>query len=113
MFARLMGLKTVSPQELSRLLGTGSATAIDVNAPASWREAHVPGAKNLDPVNFTAGELPGDKSDLVVFYCSNPLCRKAPNAAKRAQKFGFSNVKVLSAGIQGWIKDGQATERGV
>jgi rhodanese-related sulfurtransferase len=111
MFARLMGLKTVSPPELAGLLASGAATAIDVNAPSSWRDAHVPGARNLDPVHFTAHQLPADRSGLLVFYCSNPLCRKAPNAAKRAKSFGFHNVKVLSAGIQGWIKDGQAVER--
>jgi 3-mercaptopyruvate sulfurtransferase SseA len=31
------------------------------------------------------------------------LCRKAPNAARRAKKLGHANVKVMSAGISGWL----------
>ena len=53
------------------------------------------------------GDLPlilGDIRDAeLVFYCSNPMCRKAPLAAKRARDLGYANVRVLSAGIQGWL----------
>jgi rhodanese-related sulfurtransferase len=100
--ARLMGLRTISPGELDRLVRERAVTAIDVNSPGSWAQAHVPGAVNLDPATFGSSDLPADKAALLVFYCSNPLCRKAPNAALRARKLGHENVRVLSAGIQGW-----------
>jgi rhodanese-related sulfurtransferase len=103
MFARLMGLKTLSPAELHRLIqAPGSVTVIDVNSRESWIEGHVPGARNLAPTGFTGGDLPADKSAVLVFYCSNPLCRKAPNAARHARELGYREVRVLSAGIRGW-----------
>jgi rhodanese-related sulfurtransferase len=112
MFARLLGLPTIAPAELHRLLAQGKATAIDVNAPASWLAARVPGALSLDPTAFAASDLPPDRQTLLVFYCSNPLCRKAPNAALRARKLGYENVKVMSAGIRGWLGARLPTESG-
>ena len=104
MFALLMGLKTISPERLDRLLKNATPIAvIDVNSRQSWMRAHVPGARNLDPVGYQDSELPPDKNAMLVFYCSNPMCRKAPNAARRARKIGYVNVHVLSAGISGWL----------
>jgi rhodanese-related sulfurtransferase len=109
MFARLMGLKTISPRELRDATGI---TIFDVNSRQSWMSAHVPGALPLDPVAYADSDLPADKSASLVFYCSNPLCRKAPNAAKRAKTLGYSDVRVMSAGISGWISAGLPTESG-
>lgn len=105
MFARLMGLKTISPRELRDASGIA---IFDVNSPQSWMSAHVPGAVHFD----SDADLPSDKSAALVFYCSNPLCRKAPNAAKRAKTLGYSDVRVMSAGISGWISAGLPTESG-
>jgi rhodanese-related sulfurtransferase len=103
MMALLMGLKTVSCQELHERMARESLTIVDVNALHSWRSARIPGAIHL-PVEFDGAALPQDPSAGIVFYCSNPLCRKAPIAAKRAEKMGYSNVAVLSAGITGWTR---------
>lgn len=110
MFARLMGLKTISPKELHRMMRDQSMTVIDVNSAQSWSKAHVPGASNLDPVNYRASDLPTDKAAMLVFYCSNPMCSKAPNAARRARKMGYSNTHVMSAGINGWVSAKLPTE---
>lgn len=103
MFALLMGLKTISPQDLHLKIQQQAVTVFDVNSVQSWNKARVPGALNLDPENYTVGDLPTDKTSCLVFYCSNPMCRKAPNAARRAKKMGYENIKVLSAGITGWV----------
>ena len=110
MIALLMGLKTISPAALHDVLGT--ATVLDVNAPGSWARARVPGARALDGAAFTERDLPADKDGLLVFYCSNPLCRKAPNAAKRATAMGYRQVRVMSAGISGWLSAGLPTQSG-
>jgi rhodanese-related sulfurtransferase len=112
MFALLMGLKTISPDRLNRMQKEQPVTVIDVNSPQSWMKARVPGALNLDPASFRDGDLPADKEAPLVFYCSNPLCRKAPNAASRARKMGHGNVMVMSAGISGWLSAGLPTEAG-
>lgn len=101
MFAMLMGLKSISPQELHERMQHSALTIVDVNAAQSWLRARVPGAINLG-VEFDPAALPQDMSSALVFYCSNPLCRKAPGAAKRAKKLGYTDVRVMSAGITGW-----------
>ncbi|HWN42407.1 MAG TPA: rhodanese-like domain-containing protein [Thermoanaerobaculia bacterium] len=78
----------------------------------SWATARVPGALNLDPAGYDEKSLPADKDSLLVFYCSNPLCRKAPNAARRAKQMGYRNVHVMSAGISGWLNAKLPTESG-
>jgi len=112
MIARLMGLETISPGALHQLLATGPVTVIDVNSRPSWTTARVPGARNLDPAGYSEGDLPPDKDSPLVFYCSNFLCRKAPNAARRAKGMGYRNVQVMSAGISGWQSAALPTESG-
>jgi rhodanese-related sulfurtransferase len=112
MFAWLMGLKAITPAGLHQLVQNKLVTTIDVNSHQSWAKAHVPGALHLDPAGFDEKSLPADKDSLLVFYCSNPLCRKAPNAARRAKKMGYSNVQVMSAGISGWLSERLPTEPG-
>lgn len=112
MFAKLMGLKTVSPNELHRLMQNKPVTVIDVNSRQSWVTARVPGSRNLDPVGYKEADLPLEKSSSLVFYCSNFLCRKAPNAARRAEQMGYSDVHVMSAGISGWLSSKLPTDSG-
>ena len=110
MLALLMGLKSVSPDALHKMMQEQKATIIDVNSPQSWMKAHVPGAVNLDPANYNDSDLPADKEASLIFYCSNPWCTKAPNAARRAKKMGYGNVKVMSEGISGWLSAKLPTE---
>jgi rhodanese-related sulfurtransferase len=112
MFALLMGLGSISPSALHDLMREKSVTVVDVNAPQSWLRARVPGAINLDPTSYDANDLPADKASTIVFYCSNPLCRKAPSAARRARKLGYANAIVMSAGISGWVGANMPTESG-
>ena len=112
MFARLMGLSTISPRDLHARMQTEPPTVIDVNSRQSWSTARVPGALHVDPTGFAANDLPPDRASELVFYCSNPLCRKAPNAARRAEAMGYEQVRVMSAGISGWLSAGLPTESG-
>ncbi len=112
MFALLMGLKSVSCNEVLALLAPGQVTVIDVNDRSRWLAARVPGALNLDPTAFKASDLPADQHTALVFYCSGYLCRKAPNAARRARALGYENVSVMSAGITGWVGAALPVERG-
>lgn len=105
MFAILMGLKSISCRDVNDLLPLKQVAVFDVNARSRWAAAHLPGARHLDPEHFGPGDLPADKDTQLVFYCSNFMCRKAPTAARRARAMGFANVRVMSAGIQGWLGD--------
>jgi rhodanese-related sulfurtransferase len=112
MMARLMGLRTVSPEEVLRLTRDGAASVLDVNAPGGWLQARVPGAVNIDPVTFDVSVLPVDRASILVFYCSNPLCRKAPIAAVRARRLECEHVPAMSAGIKGWLRARLPVESG-
>lgn len=113
MFAQLMGLKTIAPEALHRLSQQpGSVSIYDFNSPQRFDKARVPGAKNLDPAAYDEHDLPADKQASLVFYCSNPMCRKAPNAARRAKKIGYTDVRVMSAGITGWLAAKLPTQSG-
>lgn len=113
MLARLMGLKTISPDGLQRLSqGPDPVAVIDVNSRQNWMKTHVPGARNLDAAGFSDSDLPSDRNAALVFYCSNPLCMKAPRAARRAVAMGYGHVFVMSAGISGWIAATLPTQSG-
>lgn len=112
MFARLMGLKTISPGDLHQRMQSAPVIAIDVNTRQSWLTARVPGALHLDPMGYRDADLPPDRDSMLVFYCSNFLCRKAPNAALRAKRMGYGNVHVMPAGISGWLDATLPTESG-
>lgn len=113
MLAMLMGLKTLSPKALQAALDRGGLTVVDVNARPSWLKARVPGALHLGVgADFDAAGLPADRAAALVFYCSNPLCMKAPAAARRAVKLGYTEVRVLAAGITGWTEAGLPVESG-
>ncbi|MGC2161303.1 MAG: rhodanese-like domain-containing protein [Silvibacterium sp.] len=112
MLARLMGLEVISPAGLRNLLQNESVTVIDVNSRQSWLRARVPGALSLDPITYSETDLPPNRDSILVFYCSNFMCRKAPNAARRAKAMGYRNVRVMSAGISGWLSASLPTEAG-
>lgn len=111
-FPTLMKLEPISPGQLDEIRTNNWVTVLDVNARQSWIKARVPGALNLDPEEYAKNELPADKESTLVFYCSNPICRKSPNAARRAEKMGYTTVKVMSAGISGWLAAGLPVESG-
>jgi rhodanese-related sulfurtransferase len=111
MFAFLMGLKTVTPHALQQLVDARQAWVLDVNARPSWLKARVPGARHLSP-DYQPSDLPEDKAATLVFYCSNVMCRKAPSAARRAKGLGYGDVRVMSAGISGWLAAQLPTQSG-
>lgn len=83
---------------------------LDLNDRNRWEQAHVPGARSVEAASFTQKDLPADKQAEIVFYCSNPMCRKAPNAARKAEDMGYENIKVMRAGISGWQSAGMPVE---
>ena len=96
----------VSIDETARALAAGSCVAVDANgAPTRKRVGTIPGAVLLsDYEAFALSELPADKSKGLVFYCANEYCDASHEAAKRARLAGYSDVKVMPAGIAGWVK---------
>lgn len=104
---------TVSVDELAKQLDAKAARPVDANGDKTRKDiGFIPGAVLLtDYETYAATELPADKAQPLVFYCANEQCSASHEAAKRAIALGHADVKVLPAGIMGWAKAGQRTEK--
>ena len=103
----------ISPQDVLAAANAKSAVIIDVNGPDSYKAGHVPGALSFAAIkNNLAASLPADKNALVIAYCGSPKCGAYLQAAKAAQKLGYTNIKHMSAGIAGWKEANLPTEPG-
>ncbi|MDD2925452.1 rhodanese-like domain-containing protein [Rhodoferax sp.] len=70
---------------------------------------HIPTAVNIPDSAFdklAPTMLPADKSSLLIFYCDGPECILSHNSAYKAEKLGYTNVRVYAAGFPDWIKGG-------
>lgn len=99
--------------DLERQLAEGACVAVDANGPPTRKKLGIiPGAVLLsDYEAFALSELPADKQKRLVFYCANEYCDASHEAAKRARVAGYSDVKVLPAGIAGWVKAQKPTTK--
>jgi rhodanese-related sulfurtransferase len=70
---------------------------------------HIPTAVNIPDSAFeklAPGLLPADKATLLIFYCDGLECMLSHNSAFKAEKLGYTNVKVYADGFPDWLKDG-------
>ena len=103
----------VTIPEVKKAIADGKATIIDVNGSQSYKATgHVPGAMDFAAISGDfASKLPADKGALVIAYCGGPSCNAYTKAANAAAKLGYTNVKHMSAGINGWLAAGEKTEK--
>jgi rhodanese-related sulfurtransferase len=99
-------LPKVSVDEVAALIEAKQAQPVDANGADTRKEyGTLPGAVLLTNYrSFDLSELPADKSKELVFYCGGEACTAAPKPAERAKEAGYTSVKVMSAGITGWVK---------
>lgn len=81
---------------------------------ASYKKAHIPGAKQflfpieevteMDADKKAAFEklLGPDKDRVIVVYCGFPKCTRSHNGAMWAKKLGYNNVYRYPGGIKAW-----------
>jgi rhodanese-related sulfurtransferase len=102
-------LPVASVDDVDKMIADGSCVPVDANSPATrTRMGTVPGAVLLtDYEKFAPSELPADKTKKLVFYCANEQCGASHEAAARALTAGYTDVRVMSAGISGWVKAGK------
>jgi rhodanese-related sulfurtransferase len=105
----IVELASVTVEQLDTMVAAKQCIAVDANSVDTRRRMGVvPGALLLsDPQQFTMAELPGDKTQSMVFYCGGEMCKASHQAAQKAIAAGYSNVKIMSAGIAGWTTAGK------
>lgn len=103
----------ISIQDVQAAAQAKTAVIIDANSPKSYQAGHVPGALSWAQIKADlAGKLPADKSTEIIAYCGNPGCGAYLMAAKAAKELGYTNIKHMTAGIDGWNAAKLATEPG-
>ena len=81
-------------------------------AARQYDPGHIPGAVNIPDSQFDkqVDKLPADKATLLLFYCGGLECMLSHNSAFKAEKLGYTNIKVYAAGTPDWkAKGGQVS----
>ncbi|MDP1526927.1 MAG: rhodanese-like domain-containing protein [Rhodocyclaceae bacterium] len=70
---------------------------------------HIPGAINIPDTSFEKMThlLPQDKNRELIFYCQGPACDLSSKSALKAEKLGYTNIKVYDPGIPDWEAQGE------
>ena len=70
---------------------------------------HIPTAINIPDTQFEkmVDQLPQDKNTLLIFYCEGHECPLSHNSAYKAEKLGYTNIRVYAEGYPEWIQKGQ------
>ena len=106
-------VQDITIPELKAAIDARKVTLLDANGSKSWTAGHIPGAIDFKAsADKLAGLLPSDKGALIVAYCGGPKCMAYKAAVEAAQKLGYTNIKHLPAGISGWTKAGEPTDKG-
>lgn len=81
---------------------------IDARPPKKYDRGHIVPAINIPDRKFDKfiNLLPQDKSALLIYYCGGLKCPLSHKSAFKAEKVGYTNVKVYAAGYPDWLKHG-------
>jgi thiosulfate sulfurtransferase len=95
-----MEIPQIPVHEAKQKLDEKSCLFVDIRDPASYRQAHIPGAIQLNDGNVQAFLQNTDKEQAVVVYCYHG------NSSLGATAFlienGFKNVASMSGGFEAW-----------
>jgi rhodanese-related sulfurtransferase len=109
------GYGFISPDALNtELIENPDLFVIDVREPSELEEnGHIPGAVNI-PVKTLADNpalLPGDLDTPIVVYCKSGT--RSTYAWNILQMLGYTNVRNMSGGMDGWLGAQLAAEEGL
>lgn len=104
--------QNLTRDEVKQRIEAGTATILEALPESYYKEAHLPGARNLplDEVDTLAPELLPDKQAEVIVYCTGSTCSNSGIAAERLTELGYQRVYTYEAGKEDWIGAGLPTE---
>ena len=73
---------------------------------AKYDKGHIPMGVSIPNTKFDkmTDQLPKDKNALLVFYCGGLKCKLSHKSAAKAEKLGYTNVKVFAEGFPRYMK---------
>ena len=71
-----------------------------------YDKGHIPMAVSMPYSQFDkmVDMLPENKDTLLIFYCGGLKCKLSHKAAWKAEKLGYTNIKVFAEGFPRWMK---------
>lgn len=106
-FHTIVDLKFV--QQYAVIPKRNDVVIIDARPKArKYDKGHIPTAISIPDREFDkhTAMLPKDKSTLLIFYCGGQKCKLSHKSAFKAEKLGYTNVKVFADGYPAWVKGG-------
>ena len=95
-----MNIPQIQIHDAKQKLDQKKSLFVDIRDPASYRQAHIPGAIHLHDGNVQEFVQNTDKETAIVVYCYHG------NSSLGATAFlienGFKNVASMSGGFEGW-----------
>ncbi|UCD33822.1 MAG: rhodanese-like domain-containing protein [Desulfobacterales bacterium] len=73
---------------------------------SKYDKGHIPMAVSIPDSQFEkmVDKLPQDKNTLLIYYCGGLKCPLSHKSAWKAEKLGYTNVKVFATGYPSWMK---------
>jgi rhodanese-related sulfurtransferase len=70
-------------------------------------KGHIPMAVSIPDSQFDkmTDKLPANKNALLIYYCGGLKCKLSHKSAMKAEKLGYTNVKVFAEGYPAWMAD--------
>jgi rhodanese-related sulfurtransferase len=74
---------------------------------AKYDKGHIPMAISIPDSHFAkmTDKLPKNKDALLIFYCGGLKCKLSHKSAMKAEKLGYTNIKVFAKGFPNWMKE--------
>ena len=112
-------METIVKEHLKEMLEKGEDFAlVDVLNADSFNKAHIKGSINI-PVHTeteaefldnVAAQIP-DKNKKIIVYCASFECQASPEAARKLEAAGYTNVLDYEGGLKDWSDAGYDLER--
>lgn len=107
-------IRTIKPEELSRLHNEQGVEVVDVRTPAEFREVHATVARNIPLDKISAEHIEelthGNECDTVYIICQSG--NRSSRACQKLIDAGCRNVISVDGGTKAWEAAGLPVERG-
>ena len=106
------GVSKMPVEKIEKMIDHGDEfVLIDSRPKDEYIKSHLPTSISIPACQLKkhAELLPEDKDQLLVFYCGGVACGMSSIASATAARFGYTNIKVMADGVDGWLKAGFPT----